>query len=98
MTVPQDIIERPTTKAGPRRRVEATISISADSWDDLRRELNHLATEVARHGSLSKWSVSGGYSTGHIIETSEDETVTHDSWAEANEAYCRALQSSEQSK
>lgn len=90
MTTPSNTqIEGP--RKTPRRRIEASIRISADSWDDLRRELNHLATEIASHGMLSKWSVSGGYSTGHIIETSEDETITHDSWAEENEAYCRSL-------
>lgn len=76
---------------GPRRRVVAEIKVGADSWEDLRHELVHLATEIARHGNLSKWSVSGGYSCGHVITTSEDESVTHDSWAEANEAYVQTL-------
>lgn len=75
----------------PRRRIEATIKIGADSWRDLQGALRCLETEVATDGRLSKWSVSGGFSFGWTVESSEDETITHDSWADANKAYCEAL-------
>jgi len=64
----------------PRRRVEFGAKISADTWQDLKHALLHLATEIDRHGRLPANSVSGGYSTGHIIVTSEDGTIDHDSW------------------
>jgi len=71
----------------PRRRIEATIRISADSWSDMAGALHCLETEIARTGSLSTSSVSGGYSHGWIVETSEDETITHDTWVYSLNAY-----------
>ena len=65
----------------PRRRVVMLAEIEADSWDDLKAELRHLETEIARDCRLSRSSCSGGYSTGYIIVTSEDGTIDHDAWA-----------------
>lgn len=75
--------------AAPRRRIEATLRISADSWDDLARALHQLRTEIATDGCLSKSSVSGGYASGWIVETSEDESITHESWAASLDTYLR---------
>lgn len=75
----------------PRRRVEVSIKIEADSWDDLRRAIRCIETDLARDGQLSRSSVSGSYSFGWIIESNEREDITHDSWAEANERYCAAI-------
>lgn len=75
----------------PRRRVVFIAKISADTWRDLEHELRHLATEIARHGRLSGSSVSGGYSTGHIIVTSENESIDHDSWAKKLDEYLEGL-------
>lgn len=67
----------------PRRRIVAHIKIEADSWDDLETHLSQLAMQIDAEGQLSPTSISGGYSSGHIITTSEDEYITHDSWAAA---------------
>lgn len=77
------------TKA-PRRRIVAHIKIEADSWDDLETHLSQLAMQIDVEGQLPPTSISGGYSSGHIITTSEDETITHDSWAADLEAYLKA--------
>lgn len=75
----------------PRRRVEFIAKIGADSWEDLQHALQHLSTEIARHGRLPASSCSGGYSTGHIVVTSEDSDITHDSWANRLNEYLDAL-------
>lgn len=79
----------------PRRRIEATLRISADSWRDLQGALRCLETEIAQSGRLSASSVSGGYSFGWIVETSEDESITHDSWAAELHEYLDHLRQSE---
>lgn len=71
----------------PRRRVVADIKIQADSWEELQHHLNGLATDIAMYGCLSSNSISGGCSSGHIITTNEDPSITHESWAEDNQAY-----------
>ena len=65
----------------PRRRVVMLAKIEADDWEGLQSELKCLATEIAIDGRLSRSSCSGGYSTGHIIVTSEDGSIDHDAWA-----------------
>lgn len=75
----------------PRRRVVMIAKISADSWRELQGQLQHLATEIARREKLSTFSVSGGYSSGHVVVTSEDGAVTHDSWAAKLDEYLEEL-------
>lgn len=79
----------------PRRRVLFEAKIGADTWRDLQSHLHSLATQIACEGSLSTCSISGGYSSGHIINCNEDTTIDHDSWAEANEAYVAGLKAGE---
>ncbi len=40
-------------------------------------------------------SISGGYSRGHIIVTSEDGSIDHDSWARELDAYLESLAKAE---
>jgi len=75
----------------PRRRVVLLAKIEADDWPTLSRELEHLAREIGRHGKLTPSSISGGYSCGHIIITSEDGSIDHDSWAVELNTYLEAL-------
>jgi len=82
----------------PRRRVLFEATIEADSWRDLKHHLIHLATEIAADGRLSASSVSGGYSTGHIISTHEDESITHESWAADLEEHLAAEQAKDRAK
>lgn len=79
----------------PRRRVVMVAKLEADSWDDLHGALNSLSTEIAMHGRLSASSVSGGYSGGHIIVTSEDGDITHDSWAVELNRYLESMAEAE---
>ena len=75
----------------PRRRVVVKLQIGADSWEELRGIFRGLETRLVVDGRLSATCISGGYSSGYIMESNEDESITHDSWAEANEAYCASL-------
>ena len=74
-----------------RRRVVLKLEVGADSWRELQYALNSLATEIAMNGRLSPWAVSGGYSSGWNFTANEDENITHDGWAAANEAFCATL-------
>lgn len=85
-TGPADELQRK-----PRRRIVFIAKIEADDWKGLQSDLRHLSEEIARHGKLSGSSVSGGYSSGHIIVTSEDGSIDHDSWAKELDEYLKAL-------
>lgn len=82
----------------PRRRIVMLAEIEADSWKDLRAELHRLESEIARSGSLSRRSLSGGYSSGHIIVTSEDGSIDHDSWAVKLDEHLRRLDAEQEPK
>lgn len=69
-----------------RRRYVAKINLQADTEKDLIRHLFEIATGWDRDG-MSSSSVSGGYSSGHIIEVDCDDSITHESWEEALEQY-----------
>lgn len=79
------------TPKPPRRRVKTTIKIQADSWEDMRGALRCIQTDLAISGGSFSNSVAEGYSFGWIITSDEDETITHESWAEENDLYCIAL-------
>lgn len=74
----------------PRRRVVMMAKLEADDWRTLGDTLLYLADEIARYGKLSASSISGGYSSGHIIVTSEDGSIDHDSWAKKLNEYLEA--------
>lgn len=82
----------------PRRRIVFLAKIEADDWQRLGSELEHLAREIARHGKLSTSSISGGYSCGHIVVTSEDGSIDHDGWARELDAYLEELHKTETEK
>lgn len=83
----------------PRRRIVMLAKIEADSWDDLYGHLRSLTTEMALHDKrLSKMSISGGYSTGHIIGCFEDESIDHDKWAADLDRYLEDLKQKEAEK
>lgn len=69
----------------PRRRIVFIAKIEADDWNRLADELLHMSREVDR-GFMRSSSISGGYSCGHIVVSSEDGSMDHDKWfAELNE-------------
>lgn len=86
IAAPVDELERK-----PRRRVVFLAKIEADSWEELSSRLRDLQTEIAMHDKLSPWSISGGYSSGHIIVASEDGSIDHDSWAIELNRYLESL-------
>jgi len=70
----------------PERRHVIEINIEADSEDELIEHLAHILFTF-RAGGIPHSSVSGGYSTGHIIKYRTNEDVTHDSWVTALNTY-----------
>ena len=66
----------------PERRHVIEINIEADSEAALIEHLAHILFTFRARG-ISHSSVSGGYSTGHIITYRVNENVTHESWAKA---------------
>jgi len=77
---------------GPRRRVVVKLQIGADSWDELRGIFRELETRLVVDGRLSATCISGGYSSGYIMESDEDESITHDSWTEAGKMAAKAIE------
>lgn len=77
------------TPARPRRRHTLDLAIEADSINDLIGCLNSLAFELSA-GQIRDWSISGGYSTSYRLIHSVDESITHDSWFAALQAYLAA--------
>lgn len=78
--------------AAPRRRVEIKINIGADNWEEARWVIRQLETDLVENGGkLRPMLVSGGCSAGYNYIANEDETITHESWREANDEYCRSL-------
>lgn len=75
----------------PRRRIVMLAKIEADSWDDLYGHLRNITTDMACNDrQLSRQSVSGGFSSGHIIVVDVDEGMSHDKWAADLEAWLEA--------
>lgn len=72
--------------AAPRRRLEAVIRIGADDIHELVRAIDQISFDVDR-GTVR--CVSGGPSSGWFIEITEDESVTHDSYFKALNAYLK---------
>lgn len=78
--------------AKPRRRIVVKIEIEADTWRDLRAAFRQLETSMVtnREGKLHN-HVSGGYSSGWIVAADEDDSITHESWAENLDAYLKTI-------
>lgn len=76
----------------PRRRIMVEIKIDADSWRDVRAAFRSFEADIVMHGKLSTNCISGGYSSGWILASSEDETITHESWEAELDAYLASLE------
>lgn len=65
----------------PRRKIVVTAKIEGDEWRDIAAALKQLHTQIAIDGELSQSSVSGGFSSGWIVISDVDGSMTHDKWA-----------------
>lgn len=63
----------------PQRRYKVTITIQGDTWEDAMRELRGIARHVEDHGPECQ-QVSGGYSTGSIVDVEFDPEMTGDKY------------------
>ena len=77
------------SKEGPKRRVEMSLKVNADSIDELVSYLRNFAFEVS---TGTRTGVSGGYSTGAVYQIVEDESITHESWEKALNEHIESLQ------
>lgn len=75
----------------PRRRVVVNLKIGTDDWQEIRHALRTIETEIALYGELSRNSVSGGVSSGWILTSDEDKTITHETYAAENLGYVQWL-------
>lgn len=81
----------------PKRAIELTLRISADSWDAVLRRLDHYEFEILSSGSLGN-GVSGGYDSGDIREVELHPEMTHERYAAELTAHLDALHESELAK
>lgn len=72
----------------PRRRFEVTLKLSGDDWKSIIHEMDFLSRELEEHGPVCN-SVSGGYSSGHIVEVKERPEQTHDLYHEQVQAWLK---------
>jgi hypothetical protein len=77
--------------AKPRRKIVILAKFEADDWQSVRSTFNSLELDIARHGELSKTSISGGYSSGHIIVCNVDGNMDHDKWYADLDAHLSSL-------
>lgn len=73
----------------PRRAFRLTLDIEADSREELAAAVRSKALEIDMD-QLTR-GVYGGYSSGGTYALDVDESITHDSWADALELYLAEL-------
>lgn len=73
----------------PKRTFELTLTIGADTLDDLRSNLRSILIDLDREDVTDYSSVSGGYQSNHILKIEHSPTVTHDSYFEALEKHLK---------
>lgn len=67
------------TPTAPKRRFELTINIAGDTWEAVLHDLRDVATHIEDHGQACT-SISGGYSTGHVVTVTERPEQTHEKY------------------
>lgn len=68
------------TMKKPRRAYKLTLELNADKLKDLLNSLEHIIFTIDVYDTRN--SVSGGYSSGYILDIDIDETITHDKYME----------------
>lgn len=71
----------------PKRRLELTLKLGADSWPDIVRTLEQIAFQLDGYPENGWHSASGSPSEGYILDIEVHPDVTHDSYFEAIERY-----------
>jgi hypothetical protein len=70
----------------PKRAFEVKLTISADDWQGIVLEVEHLADHLEQHGPVCG-SVSGGPSSSHIVEVFKNVGMTHERYHQELEKY-----------
>ncbi len=72
----------------PRRAIEITITIGADTPSDVRGALNAIEFNISEHGEdMNLNIVSGGPSSGYTIGGKHNPEITHDMYFEQLNKY-----------
>lgn len=72
----------------PKRKHQLTLTIGADSLEDLQSAMRQLADELREPGTKS---VGGGYRWGHILEHKVDPSQTAEKFREQLDAYIATI-------
>lgn len=73
----------------PKRACRFVLDLQADTRQDLADALYNMASQI-ECGEMTQ-GVSGGYSSGHIYELSENDRPTHTEWAQQLRDYLDSL-------
>lgn len=71
----------------PRRRNQLTISIGADSWQDVLYLLNDFVADIEARSDEAFTLVHGGNSTGGTVEATVNPEMTHENYMAALHTY-----------
>ena len=74
----------------PKRRVQLTIDLGADSWDIAADTLQSIVDRIKIEGPI-KEIISGGYDSGYVAIGSESPNQTGDKYRLENQEYCDYL-------
>lgn len=76
----------------PKRKHQLTLTIGADTLEDLQNAMRQLADELHEPGTRS---VGDGYTWGHSLEHKVDPVQTHEKFVEQMEGYLEAIKTLE---
>lgn len=74
----------------PKRRVQLTIELDADSWELAANTLQSIVDRIETEGPI-KELISGGYDSGYVAIGSESLNQTGDKYRLENMEYCDYL-------
>ena len=74
----------------PKRRVQLTIDLGADSWDIAADTLQSIVDRIKIEGPITQL-VSGGYDSGYWVTATENPEQTGDKFRLENQEYCDYL-------
>ena len=78
----------------PQRACVLIAKIEADTPQDMSAHLEQLARDIDRK-ELGQTSISGGYSSGHILTYSECGEPSHDEWFKDLQAHLEEKRASQ---
>lgn len=78
----------------PKSRFDLTVHISAETWDEVVRDIKEIADHIKRHGVKCDMA-HGGPTHGYSVQIEEDPEMTHDKYHELLQKYLNAIHEKE---